>query len=320
MLKKIIEAYKEKKRKLNEQCDGLSKQIDIALADINALTNLKSDFIEPAAADNWRICHAHLLNSSDLQQVKRLKKAIGYKLLLDKKDNLIAADHNIDGLISQHNEKVATDKITAAYALIGNVEGRKLDRQQMTCIVKEAHNHLVIAGAGTGKTTTVVGKIKYLLKSGKCKPEDILVLSFTNASATEMCERIHKETGFSIEASTFHKLGLNIIAKTDKVVPQITQLNLHKYIKEQMDELMKNDSYLMLMSSYLLYHRVNAKSEFDFTSKIEYDEYLRLNPPRTIKNENVKSYGENMPVPRHIKSTSQFATPCADPLPLIFKR
>ena len=55
-------------------------------------------------------------------------------------------------------------KYKNAYALIGNVEGRKLDKQQMTCIVKDAHNHLVIAGAGTGKTTTVVGKIKFLLK------------------------------------------------------------------------------------------------------------------------------------------------------------
>ena len=86
-------------------------------------------------------------------------------------------------MIQQHNNEVANNRIDKAYELIGEVEGRKLDRQQMACIVKEAHNHLVIAGAGTGKTTTVVGKIKYLLKSGKCRPEDILVLSFTNDSA-----------------------------------------------------------------------------------------------------------------------------------------
>ena len=59
------------------------------------------------------------------------------------------------------------------------MEGRRLDEQQMCCLVKEAYNHLVIAGAGTGKTTTVVGRIKYMLMQGICKPEDILVLSFT---------------------------------------------------------------------------------------------------------------------------------------------
>ena len=81
----------------------------------------------------------------------------------------------------------------------------------MLCIVKENYNHLVIAGAGTGKTTTIIGKIKYLLKTNKYTPNDILALSFTNKSAAEMKERIKKETGNDIDASTFHKLGVNIL-------------------------------------------------------------------------------------------------------------
>lgn len=292
MIKRIIELHKAKKRMLNEQCDALCNQIDLALFELNTLTGNKSEFIDPAAAVSWRRCHAQLLNHSDLHNVKRFRKANGYKSIVEKQNRLIDVVQNIERLISQHNDKVVTERVTAAYGLIGSVEGQKLDRQQMTCIVKEAHNHLVIAGAGTGKTTTVVGKIKYLLKSGKCKPEDILVLSFTNASATEMCQRIQKETGLPIEASTFHKLGLNIISKVDHLVPQITNLKLRNFVNEQLNELMKNDSYLMLLSSYLLLHRIKAKSEFEFTSREEYEEYLRVNPPKTIKNENVKSYGE----------------------------
>ena len=159
------------------------------------------------------------------------------------------------------------------YSLIGDVEGRKLDHQQMACIVKEAHNHLVIAGAGTGKTTTVVGKIKYLLKTRKYLPQDILVLSFTNASASEMNERISAETGNNITASTFHKLGLNIISQVDGVMPKITQINLRKFIREQLVLNMQSDTYLNLLSSYFLYNRVVAKSEFEFKSQQEYDEY-----------------------------------------------
>ena len=55
---------------------------------------------------------------------------------------------------------------------------------------------------------------------------------------------------------------------------------------------MQSDAYLNLLSSYLLYNRVVAKSEFDFKSQKEYDEYLKLNPPTTVNNEIVKSYGE----------------------------
>ena len=102
------------------------------------------------------------------------------------------------------------------------VEGRELDPQQIECIKKHTHNHLVVAGAGTGKTTTIIGKIKYLLSQGFCRPEEILVLSFTNASATEMRERILRETrqyilktsrNSVIHASTFHSFGLEIIRK-----------------------------------------------------------------------------------------------------------
>lgn len=55
---------------------------------------------------------------------------------------------------------------------------------------------------------------------------------------------------------------------------------------------MQSDTYLNLLSSYLLYNRVVAKSEFEFKSQKEYDEYLKLNPPTTVNNETVKSYGE----------------------------
>jgi len=55
---------------------------------------------------------------------------------------------------------------------------------------------------------------------------------------------------------------------------------------------MQSDTYLNLLSTYLLYNRVVAKSEFEFKTQAEYDEYLRLNPPTTLNNETVKSYGE----------------------------
>lgn len=190
------------------------------------------------------------------------------------------------------DELLPQNILDEAYALIGNVEGRKLDSQQMSCILKEAHNHLVIAGAGTGKTTTIVGKIKYLLMSGKCQAEDILVLSFTNASATEMGERINTETGANIAAATFHKLGLSLLAKAEGRKPKITHIELRSFLRETLSEKLKDKAYMRLLSNYMLYFKVPSKSEFDFTTQNEYEEYLKLNPPRTFLGELVKSYGE----------------------------
>lgn len=292
VIQNIIDKYKKKVTLRNETCSNLIMQIDTALQEITILFSDSQSFVDPNKEYEWYNRNASLMEKVTIANIKNLKRAAGYKHLLAKQAELYDRAASLNQQISIYNTMVANARIQNAYTLIGNVEGRKLDRQQMVCIVKEAHNHLVIAGAGTGKTTTVVGKIKFLLKSGKYKPQEILVLSFTNASANEMCQRINKETGCNIDASTFHKLGLNIITKVNGITPKITQLNLRKFVKEQLLINMKSDFYLNLLNSYLLYNRIAAKSEFDFKTQSEYEEYLQLNPPVTINNETVKSYGE----------------------------
>lgn len=292
IIKNLFNLYQQRIQERNDECVSLIYRIDGALCDAQSVFAEAKTFIDPDEATLWIKRNRTILSDSELNKIQHLKNAAQYDLLCSKQAELNKIYYCLHQDILRHNEIIAEREALKAYSLIGDVEGRRLDRQQMMCIVKDAHNHLVIAGAGTGKTTTVVGKIKYLLKSGKCLPEDILVLSFTNASASEMNERISAETGCNIAASTFHKLGLNIISKVNGVKPQITQLNLRKFVKEQLLLNMKSESYLNMLSSYLLYNRVVAKSEFEFKTQREYEEYLKLNPPVTINNETVKSYGE----------------------------
>lgn len=291
-IKQIIENHQKKINSINDLCDEYILRIDTAIKDANNLFINKSDFINPEAFTEWCKKHSELFDIINEKHIKLIKKARSYKALLDKETRFINCYKRLKFEIEKHNNAVAEEKAKAAYKIIGKVEGRLLDKQQMACIVKDTHNHLVIAGAGTGKTTTIVGKIKYILKTGKFKPEDILVLSFTNASATEMSDRINRETGCNIAASTFHKLGLNIITEVNGIVPKIASWEQKAFIKEQLLLNMESKSYLQLLSTYLLYNRVVSKSEFEFKTQAEYDEYLRLNPPVTVKNEIVKSYGE----------------------------
>lgn len=212
--------------------------------------------------------------------------------LNDKKIKVEKLSQEIESQVRSHNDKIATALANKAREIIGDVEGRKLDDQQMKCIVKPMPNHLVIAGAGTGKTTTIVGKVKYLLNSNQCGARDILVLSFTNASADEMGSRINAETKTKIEASTFHKLGLNVISAANGITPKITKIQLQKFVREQLQANMNDPKYLSLLCRYFLFNQKYAKSEFDFQTKSEYDDYLKTNPPVTLKGEHVKSYGE----------------------------
>lgn len=105
------------------------------------------------------------------------------------------------------------------------IENHLLDREQRKAIYDPARFNLVVAGAGSGKTTTILGKILYLLQSGFASPPEILVLSFTHDSATELRERflreyyqtfaeqilLRKSPPPTITIETFHSLALKLL-------------------------------------------------------------------------------------------------------------
>ena len=71
------------------------------------------------------------------------------------------------------------DQIERTQNIIGKIEKHDLSDEQISAIAGAGHNTLVLAGAGTGKTTTIIGYIAWLLATKRAAPEEILVLSFT---------------------------------------------------------------------------------------------------------------------------------------------
>lgn len=232
------------------------------------------------------------LEGEKILRTHRFFKSESYQKLKNAYQSFLDNRRYFSQKIASHNEEYLKVKVDQAYALIGNVEGRKLDFQQMSCIVKDADSHLVIAGAGTGKTTTILGKVKYLLSTRQVKPEELLILSFTNASAEEMKKRLQQETNSNIYVATFHKLGYDIIRRANKITPKIYSNSISQFIRESIEKHLKDAEYRRLFTTYLLFHQIQQKNEFDFESGEEYREYLETNPPTTINDEQVKSYGE----------------------------
>ena len=86
-----------------------------------------------------------------------------------------------------------------------------LDNEQ-TAIVEDSSNHLlVVAGAGSGKTLTILGKIKYLVEERNINPNEILCISFTRKASLSLEEKIKKDLNLSVPVYTFHKLALDIL-------------------------------------------------------------------------------------------------------------
>ena len=178
-----------------------------------------------------------------------------------------------------HNEKLAQDLMNYCRRELPLIEGRSLDDQQLKSVVYDVHNRLVVAGAGTGKTTTIVGLVKYLLRTG-VRPEKILLLSFTNASVDELKLRILKETECSIHTSTFHKLGLDILTDVSDKKPNISHLDLDVFLGDALIKLCHESNYYTMIRDYLMFYK-SFEDEPSKPTKIV-----------TKKGEIVKSYGE----------------------------
>lgn len=73
--------------------------------------------------------------------------------------------------------------------------------------VKSLENTLVVAGAGSGKTFTIVNKIKFLLDNNIYKENELLIISFTNESVNDLKRKID----YNLDIMTFHKLAINLI-------------------------------------------------------------------------------------------------------------
>lgn len=88
-----------------------------------------------------------------------------------------------------------------------------LDEEQRKAIIIDEDYSLVIAGAGSGKTTTMAAKVKFLVEKKKVSPKEIVLLAFTKKAASELNERINEDFKLGVEVMTFHKLGLDFIRK-----------------------------------------------------------------------------------------------------------
>ena len=97
----------------------------------------------------------------------------------------------------------------------------RLNEEQHAAATSTAHQNLIIASAGTGKTSTIVGRIAHLLNSG-VQPQEILLLTFTNKAAAEMVARVAEYFGADvakkIDAGTFHAVSYRWLKKRDKKV------------------------------------------------------------------------------------------------------
>jgi len=207
-------------------------------------------------------------------------------------------------LVEHANERFVEAELNRYATFFDSVESQPLTiSQRRACVISE-DNNLVLAGAGTGKTSTIIGRAGYLLASARVQPSELLMLAYGRKAAGEMQERQDTRLapwldGGSPKIKTFHALGLEIIGNVEGKRPDVSPMAedsraYARFITEQVDALCVQREYRRELIRYLGSEQYPYRSPFDFASMHEYMEYVRTNELRTLMGELVKSYEETV--------------------------
>ncbi|CNL29211.1 Helicase IV (75 kDa helicase) [Yersinia aldovae ATCC 35236] len=126
----------------------------------------------------------------------------------------------------ERRNQLWADRVLVEYQdFFQQVETSPLNESQRRAVVNGEDSVLVLAGAGSGKTSVLVARAGWLLRRNEALPEQILLLAFGRQAADEMNSRIKQRLAVDdIQAKTFHALALQIIQQGSRKTPVISKL------------------------------------------------------------------------------------------------
>lgn len=280
-----------------------------------------------------------LLNKNEYISLKTFNKFLNsyYPIIKEEiKTNLELQKiiNNIYEELEKHNKEYINKALITEKEYFDNMfkntsEDIILDEEQRRAILCDEDYSLIIAGAGSGKTTTMSAKVKYLLERKKVDPSKIVVISYTNKATNELEDRIKYEFDLPVDIMTFHSLGIKIIRKIikDKPIKPVSEKEQEKIILDYFKEVLFkdkkllttfittfnkykiNDGYNMFSKGFVEnYQKYETFDDYFNNYKIRklqqnknnleeiihtYEEkFLKFPEPTTLKGEKTKSIGE----------------------------
>ena len=196
---------------------------------------------------------------------------------------------------SKANGRFVELSIPRVKGAAGSVLAHPLTDEQAGAIATSEDVTLVLAGAGTGKTATIAGKVAHLVRNEGVAPGEILVLAYNRKAAEEIRERLPRDLS-GARVSTFHAFGRGVIAASG-IAPSMSPLAedkgaLTEAIENTLEAIVNDPGQPADVTDFILYHHRPHRSAFDFNTLAEYEEWVRSVELRTLKGELVKSSEE----------------------------
>jgi len=205
------------------------------------------------------------------------------------------AAHGSD-TIAAHNQRFVDDQIARHSIVMVNHDGKPLTTEQQTAVIIDEDNNLVVASAGSGKTSVIEAKFRYLTECRQVDPASILVLAFNRNTVAELRSRLG-DSAATIE--TFHALGKDIIAQATGRMRSVTPMAeddapLLEFVQAELGAILRNPSRCSRagLLDFLLNLLSPPLDDLAFASSQEYVKAMKAADYRSLRGEKVKSYGE----------------------------
>lgn len=164
-----------------------------------------------------------------------------------------------------NNEHFIKNQLKAYAQYFDTVLAYPLDKQQREAVVSLEDNVLVISSAGSGKTMTTVGKVRYLIDVHHVPAEKILLITFTRKAAESLSDRLGEK---NLKCRTFHKLALDIIGEVTGEKPTITPQDFSVQVYHKL--LDENPDFKAAIADYIIRSRYTMQDRFKYSSMQEY--------------------------------------------------
>lgn len=216
---------------------------------------------------------------------------------IKKVKEIISFHPAVSEALREHHEKIQLERRAEFF---DQVESNPLTHEQRLGVLRSNDRNMVLAAAGTGKTSVIVAKTLDLIDRELAKPSEILVLAYNRAAAEEIKERlIEKAEKSNIkldsfpQISTFHALGRRLLrdsgVSTLMSVFTEDEIKLKQWVTSWLEEYLKSDTAKLMSFISLFPEPVNP---FNFKTQADYEKYIRDNEFRTLNGEKVKGYQE----------------------------
>ncbi|WP_260261895.1 DNA helicase IV [Vibrio intestinalis] len=134
-----------------------------------------------------------------------------------------------DEALAERNQQWMENELENWKVLFSQIESSPLNLSQQKAVLLNDNNNLVLAGAGSGKTSVLTARVAYLLEGHLAPASQILMLAFGREAAKEMQQRLASKVGPStndVTVNTFHQLGLHILRQVEQDPVVISQIAL----------------------------------------------------------------------------------------------